>query len=173
MKLLFTLLLTLFFALPAHAQGNGIAMLIIDKDPGGTNVREEPKGRVMRVIPYGGKTDEEKEMRRVQVTEEKGQWFLVRLADDASGWMHASVLGACASATEDGDPSMYAEPNEESALIARVKDGTPLRLLDIRFPNDRGGWARMEYTTPSGNKQTGWMMEHTLLANPYNDCWSQ
>lgn len=171
MKQLLTLLLLLLFALPASAQENGIAMLVIDTDPKGTNVRESPGGAVARSIPYGGSTDEEIEMRRVMVTEQNGQWFQVRLADESSGWMHASVLGSCASATEDGDPGMNAEPDDESAQVARIKDGTPLRLLEVRFSDERGGWARVE--SAAGKKETGWMMEHTLFSNPHNSCWSR
>lgn len=168
MKRLFTPLLLLLLAFPAYAQENGVAMLVIDTDPKGTNVREAPGGRVAHVIPYGGKTDAEIEMRQVMATEREGQWFRVRLADGSSGWMHASVLGSCASATEDGPPSLHAEPDDSSAPVATVRDGTRLRLLDVR-----GDWAKMEYTDASGNKKAGWMMEHTLFSNPYNSCWQQ
>jgi SH3-like domain-containing protein len=168
MRALITLALVLLFTLPAYGgEGGGISMLVIDTDPKGTNVREAPGGAVAHVIPYGGKTDAEIEMRRVNVTEERnGQWFRVRLADKSAGWMHASVLGSCASATEDGDAPMYAEPDENSARLATVQDGTPLRLLDVR-----GIWAKMEYTEASGKKQAGWIMEQALFSNPYNSCW--
>lgn len=170
MKQLLTLLLVLFFAVPAHAEERGVSLLVIDQDPKGTNVRDAPGGNVTRVIPFHGKTDAEIELRRVAVLERNGQWFRVRLDDGSSGWMHASVLGSCASATEDGDPSMMAKPDDDSAIVATVKAQTFLRLLDVRFPDDRGGWAKMEYTTASGKKRTGWMMEHTLASNPHNEC---
>ena len=87
----------------------------------GTNVREAPDGKVTHVIPYGGKTDAAIEMRLVTVTGRDGQWFHVRLADQSTGWMHASVLGSCASSTEDGEPYMYAQPDD--ALHSRQTEG--------------------------------------------------
>lgn len=181
MRTLITLALVLLFTLPGHGiggtgrtggtggtggEGNGIAMLVIDADPKGTNVREAPGGAVVKVLPGVPGTDEEMEMRRVTVMKRNGQWFHVRLADEFSGWMHVSVLGSCASATEDGDPPIYEEPDETSAQLARVPDGTRLRLLDVR-----GLWAKMEYTAAPGKKQAGWIMEQALFSNPHNSCW--
>ena len=166
MKYLIIPLLLLLFASSAYAQGGGIDMLVVDKDSKGTNVREAPDGKVTHVIPYGGKTDAAIEMRRVTVTGQDGQWFHVRLADKSTGWMHASVLGSCASSTEDGEPYMYAQPDDSSPTVARLKEGTRLRLLEL---GQAQGWYKVE--TASGAKKSGWMMRHTLVPNPYNTCW--
>ncbi|MDR2945632.1 MAG: hypothetical protein LBV79_02650 [Candidatus Adiutrix sp.] len=163
MKYLIAMFLV-FFAMPAYAQETGLPLLVTDPDPKGTNVRANPGGAVIRVIPFGGASDADIEMRRVTVTEVKGQWFWATLADNSNGWIHTSVVGTCASATEDGDPAMYTKADESSAPVARVKDGAKLRLLEWR-----GDWARVQ--TAEGAKKTGWMMTHTLLANPYNSCW--
>ena len=164
MKYLCMTLLLLFFASASYAGEGGLDMLVVDKDPKGTNVRESPGGKVAHVIPFGGKTDAAIEMRRVTVTKKDGQWFRVRLADDATGWMHTSVLGTCASGTEDGDPPLYSRPDDSSREVARLKEGTRLRLLEVR-----GDWARVE--TASGAKKSGWMMEQALFSNPHNSCW--
>lgn len=165
MKPILTMLLILFFVLPSYGAENNIPMLVIDNDPRGTNVRETPGGKVVRVIPYGGKTDDAIKMRRVTVLGRDGEWLRVRLADNAEGWMHRSVLGSCASATEDGDPPLYAKPDDNTPEIATVKNGTPLNLLDVR-----GGWVKVEYTGPGRKKIAGWLMEQALFSNPYNDC---
>ncbi|MDL2268102.1 hypothetical protein LJC46_09010 [Desulfovibrio sp. OttesenSCG-928-G15] len=167
MKYFFMPVLVLLLAVCAYAQGNGIAMLVIDKAPEGANVRGAPDGAVIKTLPVAPGTDEELDTRRVTAMERKGEWFRVRLYDETIGWMHTSVLGTCASATEDGDPPMYTKPDELSPPLARLKQGTPLRLLEMR-----GSWVKVE-TADSAPKKTGWMMEHTLLSNPHNNCWEK
>ena len=76
------------------------------------------------------------------------------------------VLGSCASSTEDGEPYMYAQPDDSSPTVARLKEGTRLRLLEL---GQAQGWYKVE--TASGAKKSGWMMRHTLVPNPYNTCW--
>ena len=166
MKYLIMPLLLLLFASSAYAQEGGIAMLVVDKDSKGTNVRVSPGGKVTHVIAYGGKTNAAIEMRQVTVTGRDGQWFHVRLADQSTGWMHASVLGSCASSTEDGKPHMYAQPDDSSPTVARLKEGTKLRLLEL---GQAQGWYKVE--PASGAKKSGWMMRHTLSSNPYSTCW--
>lgn len=168
MRTLITLTLVLLFTLSAYAEEIGIGMLVIDPDPKGTNVRETPGGAVVKVLPGAPKTDKEIEMRVVRVMERNGQWFRVRLADKSTGWMHASVLGSCASPTEDGNSSVYVEPDDASARLATLPDGTRLRLLDVS-----GAWARMEYSTPAGTKQAGWIMQQAMSSNPHSSCWSR
>jgi SH3-like domain-containing protein len=165
MKYLCMTLFLLLFASASYAGEGGIDMLVVDTDPKGTNVRESPGGKVAHVIPFGGTSDEEIEMRRVTVKETKGQWFRVRLADDATGWMHTSVLGSCASATEDGDPPLYEQMNDSGPEVARLKEGTKLRLLSLRQ-----NWVKVE-TVGTGEKKSGWMMGQALFSNPFNSCW--
>ena len=165
MKPLITTLLVLLFVSSSYGAESNIAMLITDNDPKGTNVRATPGGEVERVVPLAGDTDESIEMRRVIVLSRNGDWFFVRLADDFEGWMHRTVLGSCASATEDGDPPVYAQPDDSVPAIATVEDGTPLKLLDVR-----GIWAKVAFAGPGGAEISGWLMEQALFSNPYNDC---
>ena len=147
------------------AAADVVMMLIIDKDPKGTNVRSEPSGKVLRTIPWP-KNDAEREMRAVAVTGQQGAWFSVRLNDDATGWMHQSVLGTCAGATEDGDPWLLEKPENDAKPTVQIKDGTPLALLAVK-----GSWASVSFTDAKGKKHTGWLPEQCMYANPYNNCW--
>ncbi|MDL2307931.1 SH3 domain-containing protein, partial [Desulfovibrio sp. OttesenSCG-928-C06] len=158
MKYIFIPLFLLLLVTPAYAQDSGLPLLVTDNDHKGTNVRSAPGGAVIRVLPGVPKTEEELEMRAVTATGQEGPWLNVHLYDDSTGWMHASVLGTCASSTEDGEPVMYAEPDDLSPVVTSVKQDTPLRLLELR-----GIWAKVE-TTGSGAKKSGWMMEQTLFA---------
>ncbi|MDL2271972.1 hypothetical protein LJC23_02955 [Desulfovibrio sp. OttesenSCG-928-I05] len=158
------------FILPAHAgEENAIHMLVIDTDPKGTNVRDDPKGEVIAVIPYNGKTDEEIEMRAVTVLNNVEDWFMVRLADETEGWMHRSVLGSCSSATEDGAPHMFSEPNFYAAAT-EIKDGIALSFEYGPVMAGQSVWAKMSYTDASGKKVTGWVPRECLFSNPHNDC---
>lgn len=157
------------FTLPAQAEENAIRMLIIDTDPKGTNVRDDPQGNVIAVIPYKGKTDEEIEMRAVDVLYNVEDWFMVRLADDTEGWMHRSVLGSCSSGTEDGGPQIFTEPNFYSSS-REFKDGTALGFEYGPVMAGRSIWAKMSYTDDSGKKITGWVPRECLFSNPYSNC---
>ena len=159
----------LALAIPAHAEENAIRMLIIDKDPKGTNVREEPNGKVVRVIPSGGKTDDEIEMRAVAVLYGQQDWFKVRLSDESEGWMHRSVLGSCSSGTEDGNPHIFADPDSFSKSVEFAQD-TPLAFEYGPVMASRTIWAKMSYTDRSGKKVTGWIPRECLFSNPHNDC---
>lgn len=156
-------------AIPAHAEENVIRMLVTDKDPKGTNVRNDPGGKIVRVIPGNPKTDEEIEMRAVDVLRGQKEWFLVRLHDGAEGWMHRSVLGSCASSTEDGLPHIFSEPDFFSRSV-EVKESTPLNFEYGPVMASNSIWAKMSYTDASGRKVTGWVPRECLFSNPYNDC---
>lgn len=161
MRYVIALLLTLLLALPAHAAGTAIPLMVIDADPKGTNVRDKPGGAVSRVIPLVSKTDERIRLRRVTVTGQNAAWFSVRLDDGGSGWMHGSVLGSCAS----GPSPMLTKPDNSAALLVTLQDGTPLNLLEVS-----GNWAKMSYTDASGKTVSGWMRQASLSSNPHNDC---
>ena len=171
LRVLTVMLFVLALSVPAHAEENAIMMLVIDKDPKGTNVRDEPGGKVVRVIPGAPKTDAEIEMRGVEVVRGQKGWFNVRLADGTEGWMHRSVLGACASATEDGDPHIFSDPDFSSRSV-QIKDGTRLFFENGPVMGSNSTWAKMTYVDASGRKATGWMPQECLLSNPYSDCWT-
>lgn len=169
LRILAVLLFVLAVVIPARAEENSIRMLVIDKDPKGTNVRDEPGGKVARVIPNNGKTDEEIETRAVEVLLGQKDWFQVRLSDGSEGWMHRSVLGSCASGTEDGPPHIYSTPDSFSKYVT-VKEGTPLNFEYGPVMAANTVWAKMSYTDPSGRKVTGWIPRECLFSNPHNDC---
>lgn len=169
LRILAVILVVLAMAIPARAEENVIGMLVTDRDPKGTNVRDEPGGKVIRIIPANPKTDGEIAMRAVEVLRGQKEWFLVRLHDGAEGWMHRSVLGSCASGTEDGLPRIFSDPDTFSRS-AEVKESTPLNFEYGPVMASNTIWAKMSYTGPSGGKVTGWVPREGLFSNPYNDC---
>ncbi|MFU2207541.1 hypothetical protein [Solidesulfovibrio sp. C21] len=152
--LLLASLLLLLFALPATAgdAGRRWNVLVIDKDPKGANVRESPAGKVIKAIPFGnGDTP-----RLVQLTGQAADWFNVEV-DGAGGWMHGSMLGTCASATEDGAPSLSKGPHIDSPLGVKVPADAPVRLLGMYKE-----WLQVRYVDAKGKSHDGWLMEQAL-----------
>jgi len=147
-------LLLLLFALPAAAgdAGRSWNVLLTDKDPKGTNVRASPAGKVIKVIPFeSGSTP-----RQVRVSGQSGSWFKVE-AGGVTGWMHGSMLGTCASATEDGAPSLSKGPHIDSPLGVKVPADAPVRLLGIYKE-----WLQVRYVDAKGKSHDGWLMEQAL-----------
>lgn len=140
--------------LPAGAgeSGHPRDVLVVDKDPGGTNVRETPAGRVVRVIPFKGGNSP----RLVRITGQAGGWFTVALGD-TTGWVHGSVLGTCATATEDGAPALCRSPRNDSPCVDRLPAGAPVRVLDMH-----GAWLRVRFVDAKGESHDGWLSEQAV-----------
>lgn len=152
--LLLASLFLLLFALPAAAGdvGHSWNVLVIDKDPKGTNVRQSPAGNVIKVIPLGnGGTP-----RQAQVSGQSGNWFKVEVGG-VTGWMHGSVLGTCAAGTEDGAPALAKSPRNGSPVGAKIPAGAPVRLLGMHGP-----WLHVRYVDAKGGEHDGWLPEQAL-----------
>lgn len=137
---------------PAEAAGEGLAWeaLVVDKDPKGTNLRESPSGQVVKVIPM------KKGLRVVKIMGQAADWFNVEV-DGVAGWMHGSVLGSCASATEDGDPSLSRSPRNDSPSVAKIASGAPVSVLGMERE-----WLKVRYVDAKGNRQEGWLPEQAV-----------
>lgn len=150
------------------AEGMFIDALIIDKDPKGTNVRDKPGGKVIATVALTPKKEDgevDMDGRHVRLLEKEGAWYRVVVAqgrpDEVQGWMHESVLGSKAGATEDGECHIYPKPDDSAKAIAEVPMETLMQLLDIG-----DGWRKLSYTH-GGKKIVGWMPEQCLDNNPW------
>lgn len=154
--LLLASLFLLLFTLPATAgdREHPWDVLVIDKDPKGTNIRKSPAGEILKVLPFqkGGAP------RRATLSEQSGGWFKVE-AGGVMGWMHGSMLGTCASATEDGAPSLCKSPRNDSPVGVKVPAEAPVQLLDMREH-----WLHVRYVDAKGGKHDGWLPEQALAA---------
>lgn len=153
-KLLFMLALTLPLpALAAHAQDQRVwELLVVDKDPKGTNVRDAPSGKIRTTIANSG-TDA---LRLVSASGASKGWIKVE-ANGQNGWMHSSVLGICSSATEDGEPRLHKGPQDDAGFGAPLPYGSLLTPLDMK-----GTWLKVRYVDAKGKAYEGWLPEQTL-----------
>lgn len=152
--LLLTVLSVLLPALPAGAGATGRPwdVLIVDNDPKGTNVRDAPSGTVIATIPV----TRDGAPRLVKITGQADGWFSV-VVDGRLGWMHGSVLGTCASGTEDGDPDLSRGPRNDSLGGVTVPSGAPVHLLGM---HER--WLRVRYVDAHGTRHDGWLPEQAV-----------
>ena len=138
----------------------GVHLLISDRDPQGTNVRESPGGPVSAVIAQAkrGDPDDKLQGRMVFAMEQSGKWVRVSYASGKIGWMHATVLGSCAPL----EGVMLRDDPNPGAKGIQLPGGARLRLLTLR-----DGWAQVR--APQG--QEGWLRYSDLFSNPYSNCW--
>ncbi len=171
MKGIGCLALVVMLLFPAFVQAERLHMLIIDRDATGTNVRESPAGRIVETIPtVTAHSDNAAIARRsVDVTGQKGEWFSVTYGEGKKGWMHQSVLGTCASPTEEGVPPLFAEPRARAKILTMVPDMTRLSLRGIAY-QDQMNWAKVSCTI-AGRNYIGWLPEQCMFSNPYSSCW--
>lgn len=157
MKLFVALCALCLLAPPLQAKaeegGSGQEAMVVDWDAQGTNMRDAPSGNVINVIPFKGK----KQVRMVTIQAQSKGWFSV-MFDGHKGWMHGSVLGTCASATEDGDPALCKEPDNSSPTTGTIPAGAPVTLLDMH-----GYWLKVRYTDATGKKHDGWLPQQSLV----------
>lgn len=152
--LLLAALALLLPALPAKADGSGHTwdVLVVDKDPKGTNVRAAPSGQVIKVIAFTGNAG----LRSVKISAQADGWFKVAVGGTV-GWMHGSVLGTCAAATEDGAPALSQKPQNDSPANTRIPAGAPVSLLDMQ-----NEWLKVRSVDAKGKSHDGWLPEQAL-----------
>lgn len=168
-------LVALLLAFSRPALSEGLQALVIDRDVKGANVRDSPSGRVINVIPFAPPNAADALLDRhvVTIIGQKGKWFLVKYDRDKKGWMHGSILGFCATSTEDGPAVLDSEPHsllEQGRNVASIPDYARLMLLGVDLATEPG-WAMVEYVDPHGRRISGWLSRQNLFANPYNACW--
>jgi hypothetical protein len=134
---------SLLLSVSAWASEADVELLIMDPDPKGANVRATPEnGKVIRTIPLNPPN---RAFRKVRITEQKGRWFAVELADGTKGWMHDSTLGSVSRE----NAVLKAEPRRDAAEAVKVPDGKHLALSAVQ-----GNWAKVTYIDEKKVKYT-------------------
>jgi SH3-like domain-containing protein len=146
---------SLLVSVSAWASEADVELLIMDPDPKGANVRAVPEnGKVIRTIPLNPPN---RAFRKVRVTEQKGRWFAVELADGTKGWMHDSTLGSVSRE----NAVLKAEPRRNAVDAVKIPDGKHLTLSAVQ-----GNWAKVTYTDEKKVKHTGWLAQAQLETDP-------
>ncbi len=149
---------------PAPAlPGKRLAMLVIDRDKAGTNVRSAPSGKKTQVIPFR----DADEVRTVVLSGKAGKgWFELAPGGLAeSGWMHRSVLGICTGGASKGGASAHIGPSADAPSL-KIRPGLPLSPLDIR-----GEWVNVRLGMGKDGSEC-WIPKEDLLLDDeeLSDC---
>ena len=143
---------------------------LADPDPNGCNVREKPKGKVIKVLS----TQQEWmiDLReawngcfRIVPIIETGEDENIDLKTD-NCWIHGSLLGASTRNYGNQTLRFYTHPNTKSKVVFTVsEEDSAVTFIDIR-----PGWTKVQYTDDKGKKLTGWIETEWLCCNPYTTC---
>ena len=161
MKRAFFAMCMLLFSLPYNASAAEISnkakeaepvlrVVVTDKDPKGTNVRESPKGKVIHTIALEPADEME---RHVDVYEQNGEWFRVKLSSGKQGWMHGSVLALRDGTTEEGACPLRKNPAKDAPVVYTPKEGAVLHLIGF----NAAGWFHVRHTDAKNVKYEGWV----------------
>lgn len=142
---------------------------ISDPDPNGTNVREMPGGKVIKVLKNDGTYI-------VDLRESWNGWFRISPEIDANEagtidlktnkcWVHGSLLASTTRNYSNQTLKFYAKPNSKSPVKFTVSEEVEVTFVDIIV-----GWAKVCYTDSKGKKLIGWIELEWLCGNPYTTC---
>jgi SH3-like domain-containing protein len=142
---------------------------VVDPDPKGLNVRYGPGkefGVKTRLLAKNGTI--------VSIKGAKGSWLMIDEAFEVDavdeskglqgkGWVYASMLALTTRYVgPDKKPAvrLFKEPNQSSALIARLPKETQVKLVGCR-----GDWVQVQY-----KNFTGWLDAESQCGNPVTTC---
>ena len=142
---------------------------IVDPDPNGTNVRESPGGKVIKVLRSDVSWI-------VDLREAWNGWFRIGPEidtgeDDAINlkttncWVHGSLLGASTRNYGGEVLKFHAKPDSKSTVNFTVSNVIGVKFLDATME-----WAKVSYTDNNGKKLIGWIEIEWLCGNPYTTC---
>lgn len=142
---------------------------IVDPDPKGTNVRESPGGKVIKVLQRDANW-------MIDLCEAWNGWFRISpeidsAEDDAidlktdNCWVHGSLVASSTRNYDNQTLKFYAKPDSKSAVTFTVSDEVQVTFVDVT-----NEWAKVCYTDKNGKKLIGWIELEWLCGNPYTTC---
>jgi SH3-like domain-containing protein len=131
-----------------------VKVYLTDPDTTGTNVRENPNGKVIRTIHY----ENDCLCLRVDIKAAKNDWIQL----NEGGWVYAPLF-SIASRNYRKDESVFlnAFPTEESDVMAEFKTEQEFTVLSCN-----GTWLYVK----SKNNKKGWLKYDMQCANPVTTC---
>jgi len=163
-------LMLLSGAAGAQEEANcGVEGWIIDKDPKGTNVRNQPgvNGKIIATLPHKSNADDD--LITVYITGYSNGWLRIGLAEtingdsvfDDIGWISAKmvVTGTKGSKNYMSPVNLYSQPN------TKRKIGTVPAEVNVQIVGFSCGWVKISY-----QKKTGWIRTENICGNPVTTC---
>lgn len=143
---------------------------LYDPDTTGTNIRDMPGGKVIRVVyPH-------RQYNMVGLIESHNGWFriwpeietvdgepIILKTNDC--WIHGSLIHVSTSNYGGQTIKFYAKPNAKSNVVFTVNEEISLSFIAVA-PN----WVKVKYVSPDGKIHIGWTDTEWLCANPVSSC---
>ncbi len=171
--LVFGLLITFCGTLNLFAQDDcGIDAYVIDKDPKGLNVRDQPSvtGKILATVKTNPNSDDSTGFVTVVITGYSNGWVKITSADggdggssfDGIGWVSAKMV-----ATRTMGPSgQYDKPADlYAASNSKRKIGTIPSESEVLITGFTCGWVKVQY-----KKKIGWIRTSSICGSPVTSC---
>ncbi len=139
---------------------------IIDPDPKGANVRDAPKGRIIRTIPFSANKSAYVRVTGYHVLGSADTWLRVRLDDGTTGWIYHELVGIWVKNTEsDDEATLHRLPDSASPVTGTIFGEGEATVL-----GGNGKWALVRYTAGDGVQFNGWLSPEKQCARPVQGC---
>jgi hypothetical protein len=147
----------------------GIHGYVIDKDPKGLNVRNQPNinGKVIAKLPH--KSNDDDDIVMVYITGYSNGWVKIAQAEtvgggsvfDDIGWISAKMVGTGTKGSESYDKPapLYAQTN------TKKKIGTIPSEVEVQIAGFSCGWVKVIYKGKSG-----WIRDANICGSPVTTC---
>lgn len=94
----------------------------------------------------------------VEIISEFDNWRKVRDHQGSVGWLHKSLLsGKRSIIVINGLQDMYAKPDQNSNITAKLEPGVVLTVLEIQ-----SNWCKVEIRSEKYGSHKGWVMRQNL-----------
>lgn len=164
------ILMLLISGISAQEEANcGIQGWVIDKDPNGTNVRNQPgvNGKVIAKLPHKGNSDDD--LVTVYITGYSNGWVKIARAEmidgteifDDIGWISSKmvVTGTKGSRNYMNPVNLYLHPSGKKSV------GTIPAEVNVQIIGFSCGWVKVNY-----QKKSGWIRTENVCGNPVTTC---
>ncbi len=139
---------------------------IIDPDPKGTNVRDAPRGRIIRTIPHSENKSAYVRVTGYHVRSSGDTWLHVRFDDGTTGWMYHELVGIWIKSTEsDDETTLHRLPDASSPVTGTIFGEGEATVL-----GGFGKWAIVRYVAGDGIQFNGWLAPERQCARPVQGC---
>ncbi len=160
--------LIFIFSVSSPAQTTGCVQYgwVEDKDPNGTNVRDQPglKGKVLSVLPFPKNEDETV---TVEITGYSNGWLKIRLAEngngklfEGTGWISAKMVRARVETNTSTSATLYTLPKNTSKKAGTIPDQENITIVGVSCFG-----FKVTY-----NGKTGWLASDDFCGNPLTTC---
>ena len=156
------------FILAQEEANCGIHGWVIDKDPKGLNVRNQPNlnGKIIGNLPH--KSNEDDDIIMVYITGYSNGWLKIAQAEpitgekvfDDIGWISAKMVETGTQSNNNSPIPIYLAAKASSKKVGNIPGDVTVKIAGYQC-----GWVKIIY-----KGKTGWVQEKFICGNPVTTC---